>query len=108
MATFTTETDIQNFLEDLSQALTPATRIIIAFYSNLWRPLLRVATALGLAERNPRENWIAPEDLQNLLLLAGYELVREESKLLIPSLYPRPQLSGQSFPRRRYLGFRPL
>ena len=60
------ETDIQNFLEDLRKALTPAARIIIAFYSNLWRPLLRMATALGLRSETPEANWIAPEDLQNL------------------------------------------
>ncbi len=82
------ETDIQSFLEDLRQVLTPAVRIIITFYSNLWRPLLRVATALGLRSETPEENWIAPEDLRNLLLLAGYELVREESKLIIPVYIP--------------------
>ena len=99
------ETDIQNFLEDLRKALTPATRIVIAFYSNLWRPLLRVATALGLRSETPEANWIAPEDLQNLLLLAGYELVREESKLIIPVYVP-----GLSYLANRFLaplpGFR--
>ena len=82
------ETDIQSFLEDLGKALTPSSRVIITYYSNLWRPLLRAATALGLRSETPEENWIAPEDLRNLLLLAGYELVREESKLLIPIYIP--------------------
>ena len=68
--------------------MTPSTRVIITYYSNLWRPVLRVATALGLRSETPEENWIAPEDLRNLLLLAGYELVREESKLLIPVYIP--------------------
>jgi Glycosyl transferase family 2 len=82
------ETDIQSFLVDLRKALTPATRIIITFYSNLWKPLLRLATALRLRSETPEENWIAPEDLDNLLLLSGYELVRAESKLLIPVYIP--------------------
>jgi len=82
------ETDIQSFLVDLRKALTPATRVIITFYSNLWRPLLRAATALHLRSETSEENWIAPEDLNNLLLLAGYELVREESKLLMPVYVP--------------------
>ena len=49
---------------------------------------MRLATALGLRSQTPEENWIAPEDLSNLLLLAGYELVREESKLLVPVYIP--------------------
>lgn len=82
------EIDIQTFLEGLRERLTSATRVIITFYSNFWKPLLRLATALGLRSKTPEENWIAPEDLRNLLLLAGYELVREESKLLVPVYLP--------------------
>jgi hypothetical protein len=82
------ETDIQRFLQELRGGLSLQTRIIVIFYSNLWKPLVRVATALGLRGATPEENWIAPEDLANLLLLAGYELVREESKLLIPVYVP--------------------
>jgi hypothetical protein len=82
------EFDIQTFLENLREKIPPATRLIITFYNNLWRPFLRVATALGLRSKTPEENWIAPEDLENLLLLAGYELVREESKFLVPLYIP--------------------
>ena len=82
------EADIQTFLEDLRKMLWPSVRLIITFYSNLWRPLLRVATALGLRSKTPEENWIASEDARNLLLLTGYELVREDSKLLIPAYIP--------------------
>ena len=82
------ERDIQTFLEGLRETLAPTTRVIITFYSNLWKPLLRLATVLGLRSKTPEENWIAPEDLRNLLLLAGYELVREESKLLSPVYIP--------------------
>ncbi len=92
------ETDIQEFMEDLRKALTPAARVIITFYSNLWKPFLRLATALGLRSETAEENWIAPEDLRNLLLLAGYELVREESKLLIPVYIP-----GLSYLVNRFL-----
>ena len=88
MGTFTMKQTSRDFLETLGKSLTPSTRVIITYYSNLWRPVLRVATALGLRSETPEENWIAPEDLRNLLLLAGYELVREESKLLIPIYIP--------------------
>src|SRR3984893_14969880 len=78
------EADIQDFLGPLRLALLPSTRVIIMFYSTLWKPWLRLATALGVRRKTPEENWIANEDVRNLLLLAHYELVRQESKFLIP------------------------
>lgn len=82
------EIDVQSFLEKLRLALQPSTRVIIVYYSTLWKPWLRFATALGMRGKTPEENWIANEDLQNLLLLANYELVRHESKLLVPIYLP--------------------
>ncbi len=91
------EIDIQGFLQDLRIGMLPATRVIIIFYSNLWRPLLRLATALGVRSETPEANWIAPEDMRNLLLLANYQLVREETKLLIPFYIPLLSYLGNRF-----------
>ena len=82
------EADVQDFLAALRRALRPSARVIILFYSTLWKPWLRLATALGLREKTPEENWIANEDVRNLLLLADYELVRQESKFLVPIYIP--------------------
>lgn len=82
------EADIQDFLGTLRQALLPSARVIIIFYSTLWKPWLRLARALGVRRETPEENWIANEDMRNLLLLANYELVRQESKLLVPIYIP--------------------
>ena len=82
------ETDVQEFLETLRAALQPATRVIIIFYSSLWKPPLRLATALRLRREAPEANWIANEDIQNFLILANYELLRLESKLLVPVYIP--------------------
>jgi Glycosyl transferase family 2 len=82
------ERDVQEFFEFLRPVLQDSTRVIITLYSNLWKPLLRLATKLGLRSKTPHQNWIAVEDLQNLLLLSNYELVRLESKLLIPVYLP--------------------
>ena len=82
------EADIQDFLGTLRPALLPSTRVIIMFYSALWRPLLRLATVLGARGKTPEENWVAREDVRNFLLLANYELVRQESKFLVPIYIP--------------------
>jgi hypothetical protein len=82
------EPDVQDFLAMLRPVLQQSTRVIITFYSSLWRPVLRLATKLGLRVKTPEQNWIAVEDLQNLLLLSDYELVRLDSKLLMPIYIP--------------------
>ncbi|HEV2842249.1 MAG TPA: glycosyltransferase family 2 protein [Chthoniobacterales bacterium] len=82
------ETDVQDFLAALRLALLPSTRVIILFYSTLWKPWMRLATLLGARGKTREENWIAHEDVWNLLLLANYELVRQESKLLVPVYVP--------------------
>lgn len=82
------EFDLQRFFDGLRPALQSSTRVIITFYSTLWKPWLRLATAFGVRRKTPEENWIANEDLQNFLLLANYELVRQESKLLVPIYIP--------------------
>jgi len=82
------EADIQDFLGTLRLTLLPSTRVIIVFYSTLWKPLLRLAGALGVRRETPEENWIANEDMRNFLLLANYDLVRLESKLLVPIFIP--------------------
>src|ERR1700682_5294288 len=82
------EADVQDFLGTLRLALLPSTRVIIMFYSTLWKPWLRLATALGMRRKTPEENWIDNEDVRNLLLLANFELVRQESKFLLPIYIP--------------------
>ena len=82
------EADVQKLLEDVRATIKPSCRVILVYYSTLWKPVLRLATALGLRRQTPEENWIANEDVRNLLLLANYELVRHESKLLIPIYIP--------------------
>lgn len=82
------ERDVQGLLEKLRCSLPVSARIILVYYSTLWRPLLQFATVLGLRRKTPEENWIANEDIWNLLHLAGYELVRHETKLLIPIYIP--------------------
>jgi hypothetical protein len=82
------ERDIQRFLEQLHCHCTPSTRVLITFYNSLWRPLLNLATWLKWRVKTPEENWLAPEDMENLLLLAGYEPIKMDSRILCPIHIP--------------------
>ncbi|MCX7999818.1 MAG: glycosyltransferase family 2 protein [Leptospiraceae bacterium] len=82
------EKDIQKFLEDLNQKIQDSTRVIIIYYSSLWKPLTKLANLIRLRETTPEQNWLANEDIDNLLLLSNFELVRREQKVLFPLYFP--------------------
>jgi hypothetical protein len=51
--------DIDGTLRLIHQLCSPSTRIIIAYYSHLWEPILKTAEALRLRNRQPQANYIA-------------------------------------------------
>ena len=80
--------DVQFFFERLREACHPGTRLILNFFNNLWRPILAGAEAAGLKAPNPAQSWFAASDTENLLRLAGWEIVKTESKILWPAGTP--------------------
>lgn len=82
------ERDIQFFLQQIRRHCTLSTRLIITYYSSLWRPLLNLATKLNLRVKTQEQNWLAPEDIENLMHLSGYESVRTDNRILCPVYIP--------------------
>jgi len=82
------ERDIQNLLQQVYDQCHPHTRVLITYYSSLWKPVIRLATILGLRENPPESNWISPEDIVNFLLLSNFEIIHSESKVLMPFYIP--------------------
>lgn len=82
------ERDIQSFLENLQQLCTNHTRVLVCYYSGLWRPLVNLATRLKIRSRLPEQNWFSASDLKNFSLLAGYEIVSEQQRVLCPVYIP--------------------
>src|SRR5207245_10675018 len=64
------------------------TRLVIHWYSNLWQPLLVFAERFGLKYPQPLLNWTTVEDIQNLLHLAGFEMVHRRAHILWPKQVP--------------------
>jgi SAM-dependent methyltransferase len=77
-------TDVQRTLESLHPLCHPRTRIFIYSYSRLWQPLLRLAEALHLKYRQPPESWLPPEEIENMLSLADFEVVRRDRQIVFP------------------------
>jgi hypothetical protein len=82
------ERDIQALLTDLHKMCHQDTRLIITYYSGLWRPLANFASRIGLRRKTPELNWLAHEDILNLLELENFELIRLDSKVLLPIYIP--------------------
>ncbi|HSN14202.1 MAG TPA: glycosyltransferase [Anaeromyxobacteraceae bacterium] len=80
--------DVQSVLERVRTHCTPSTRVVLNTYSRLWEQPLSAARRLGLARPMPRQNWLAVEDLENLLRLAGFEPFRRLREVLWPVATP--------------------
>jgi SAM-dependent methyltransferase len=76
--------DVQIVLEQLMRLSHSRTRLIINSYSRLWELPLAVAESLGLAKPTLRQNWLAPQDIINLLGLAQFDVIRHWSEILFP------------------------
>jgi SAM-dependent methyltransferase len=76
--------DIDGALSILHELCTPETRLVIAYYSQLWEPLLRVGESLRARMPQPPVNFISDSDFLNLLDLADFELIRHDRRQLVP------------------------
>jgi ubiquinone/menaquinone biosynthesis C-methylase UbiE len=85
--------DIDETFRRIYRLCAPSTRIIVAYYSQLWKPILKFGELLGLKSRQPEVNYIATVDFLNLMDLADFEVISQEQRQLVP---------------RRLLGLGPL
>lgn len=83
--------DVQALLERLVHVSTPATRLIINYHNNVWRPVHALAEWLGLKRPAQSSNWLSSGDVGNLLHLAGWETIKRQPRLLWP--VPTPILA---------------
>jgi ubiquinone/menaquinone biosynthesis C-methylase UbiE len=76
--------DVQRALEQVKEFCEPHTRLILNFYSHLWQLPLTIAQRLNLAAPLLDQNWLTPEDVNNLLRLAGFETIRTSNEVIWP------------------------
>lgn len=76
--------DCQTTLENIQHLCSQDTRLIVAYYSRMWEPVLKIAQCLSLQMPQERMNWLTTEDIENLLLLADFEIVKKEWRQLLP------------------------
>ncbi len=80
--------DVQAVFERLQSVAHPRTRLVVSFFNNLWRPVLDVAAKLGLKSPTLLQNWLSKDDVTNLLHLAGWEVIKTDTRILWPVRTP--------------------
>ena len=86
--TLNTLHDVQGVLERLEAFCHPRTRLVVSFHNWLWQPLLKAAEKLGQRQPQPPESWLTPRDVTNLLDLAGWEVLKQGHRCLLPRQIP--------------------
>jgi len=80
--------DVQQVFSKIRAFCKRSTRIIITYYNFLWEPILKLGERLRLKMPQQYQNWLSSEDICNLLYLENYQVVKIESRLLIPKMIP--------------------
>ena len=80
--------DVQAVFERLQGVAHPRTRLVVSFFNNLWRPVLHAGEKLGLKAPTLVQNWLSADDTKNLLHLAGWEVIKTDTRILWPVRTP--------------------
>ena len=80
--------DIQQTFQNLHHLCRPDTRIMITYFSILWQFPLLFAEKLRLKMASPSFAWLSPDDIANLLAIAGFDIIRKNMKILLPVYIP--------------------
>jgi SAM-dependent methyltransferase len=80
--------DVQAVLERARRFAHPRTRLVMNFFNDLWRPILAAAERAGAKAPTLLQNWLSSADMKNLLFLAGWELIKTDTRILWPVRTP--------------------
>lgn len=80
--------DVQKVLENARRICKPNGKIFINFFNNFWGKPLEVARSLKFATPLLEQNWLAPDDVKNMLYLSEWEVIRKWTDCLFPFKFP--------------------
>jgi len=80
--------DLVALFDRIGAHCRPDSRVIVNSYSRVWRPLLRMAELAGAKPHKPIRNWVSASDVRNLFDIAGFEVITESRRILLPKHVP--------------------
>lgn len=77
--------DIQNYISKLKKYCDEDTRVVVVYFNFLWKPILDMASKIGLRKSYSEEpNWLTSEDFNNLFMLEGFQEIKRGRRMLLP------------------------
>ncbi len=76
--------DVQKVFQEVKKVSSSDTRLIVNYHSFMWHPLLNLAEKLHLKMPSERLNWLNSSDIEGLLNLAGFEIIKKGNRFLCP------------------------
>lgn len=77
--------DIQMFVRRNYSKITSETKIVVISFNFLWKPILNLATKVGLRKEDLKEpNWLTQDDIQNMFFLEGFEEIKRGKRFIMP------------------------
>jgi len=76
--------DCEETFSKLHSICTPDTRLIIAYYSWRWQPIITLAEKINLKMPSVKMNWLSTEDTIGFLKLSDFDTVKREWRQLVP------------------------
>ncbi len=84
--------DVQKVFSLLEKISDDKTKIIFTYYNFLWEPVNKLGEFFKLKAKQPLQNWLSIKDVNNLLSIEGFDVIKSDCKLLFP--YYVPLFSG--------------
>ncbi len=80
--------DVEKVFKELKKVCHSRTHVIVTYYNYIWEPFIKFAETAGIKKKTPQQNWLSHRDIINLLYLAGFEVYRQNRRMLIPFNIP--------------------
>ena len=80
--------DIKSVLDSIKPNCHARTRIVFTYYNYAWHLLVKLAEKLRLKLPQKMHSWLAPNDINTILTLSGYETIYHKKYILIPFNIP--------------------
>ncbi|MBI4667798.1 MAG: glycosyltransferase [Elusimicrobia bacterium] len=80
--------DVLDLFTKLRRFCSPRTRLIATYYSRAWQPFIKVAEAMSLKLRSPEMNWLSLQEIENLMFLSDFQIIKRSMFCLAPLYIP--------------------
>ncbi len=80
--------DVQKAIHNIRKLCHPQTRIVISQYNFLWEPVIKLLEFLRLKQKQPNQNWFSAKDVDGLLQLENFQVIKTERKIWLPMYIP--------------------